>query len=239
MKKWITSNYHYMVPEIDETTKVKANFVSLLSDVKRGIAHIGSSACPVILGPVSLVHFAKITHGTKESLLQDLIPVYAGLLKEISALGVQEIQIQEPALVFADDSLLGLYKSAYPEILPSGPRINMVSFMDDVGDSNYQWLISEPMIHVVSLDFTRGKSFDLIQKYGFPADKVLGAGLVDSRNVWRLQPERSLNLLTQLKAHAVNLRIRKFFLLILHVNCLESTLETAYVFLTYFRLQYF
>ena len=200
-----------MVPEIDETTKVNPNFGSFIADVKRGIAHIGVSAVPVILGPVSLVHFAKISHGSKESLLQDLIPVYAGLLKDIAALGVQEIQIHEPVLVFADSSLLGLFKSAYPDILPSGPRINMVSFMDDIGDSNYQWLISEPKIHVISLDFTRGKSFDLIQKYGFPADKVLGAGLVDSRNVWRVQPEPSLNLLTQLKAQVVNLRIRKFF----------------------------
>ena len=24
MKKWITSNYHYMVPEYDETTKLQA-----------------------------------------------------------------------------------------------------------------------------------------------------------------------------------------------------------------------
>jgi 5-methyltetrahydropteroyltriglutamate--homocysteine methyltransferase len=208
MKKWITSNYHYMVPEIDETTKVNPNFDTFLADVKRGIAHLGKSASPVILGPVSFVHLAKITHGTKESLLQDLISVYSGLLKDIAVLGVEEIQIHEPSLVFADDSLLGLFKTAYPSILPSGPRINMVSFMDDVGDSNYQWLISVPNIHVLSLDFTRGKSLDLIKKHGFPTDKILGAGLVDSRNVWKIQQEPSLDLLNLLSAHAVNVRIQ-------------------------------
>jgi len=208
MKKWITSNYHYMVPEVDETTKCKANFDSFLAGVKLGIDYLGSAACPVVLGPVSLVHFAKITHGTKESLLRDLLPIYKELLKKVAALGVQEIQIHEPALVFAEDSLMSLFKSAYPMILPGGPRINIVSFMEDVGGSNYQWLISEPRFDVISLDFTRGRSLEFVQKYGFPADKILGAGLVDSRNVWKVQPDLVLGQLSQITACVANLRIQ-------------------------------
>jgi len=208
MKKWITSNYHYMVPEIDETTKCQPNFVNFLDDIKRGIKYLGKAACPVVLGPVSFVHLAKITQRTKESVLAEILPFYAGLLNDVAALGIEEIQIHEPALVFADDSLLEFFKASYPRILVNGPRINIVSYMDDIGDSNYQWLISEPKISVISLDFTRGESLKLVRKYGFPKDKILGAGLVDSRNVWKLQPETTQDLAKDLVALVTNVRIQ-------------------------------
>ena len=79
-------------------------------------------------------------------------------MKDAAALGVQEIQTHELAPVFADDSLLDLFKSTHPEILPSGTHVNMVSFMDDVSNSDCQWLILEPRISFLSLDFARGKS---------------------------------------------------------------------------------
>lgn len=199
MKKWITSNYHYMVPEFDESTKLQPNFSGLLADIQRGVDFLGATkATPVVLGPVTLVHLAKISIGTKKGLLENLLPIYTQLLKDIASLGVAEIQIHEPALVFAEDGLLELYRQAYPGILPEGPSINMVSFMDDVGEENYKWLISEPKLSVVSLDFTRGNTLYLIQKYGFPDNMTLGAGLIDARNVWKLQPDTTLKVLRDL-----------------------------------------
>ncbi|GKY96816.1 hypothetical protein MPSEU_000640800 [Mayamaea pseudoterrestris] len=201
MKKWITSNYHYMVPEFDESTKIKADFSTFLSDVERGVKFLGKeTASPVVLGPVSLAYFTKMSCGDKTSLLASLIPEYTKLIAALSALGVHEVQIHEPALVFDDSELLPLFSQAYPAILSaSGPRINMVSFMDDVGEKNYQWLIAQPTIKVLSLDFTRGNNLGLIKKHGFSDDKVLGAGVIDSRNVWKVQPSVVSALLTELK----------------------------------------
>lgn len=211
MKKWITSNYHYMVPEFDASTKIKADFSTFLADVKRGIKFLGkSTAVPVVLGPVSLVYFTKISYGTKELLLAQLIPIYKLLLQDLTSLGVTEIQIHEPALVFAEDHVvLSLLHAAYPDILPTkGPSINMVSFMDDVGETHYQWLRDQPDISVVSLDFTRGRSLELVLKFGFPANKTLGVGVVDGRSVWKVQPDSSLKLLETLKANVKCLRIQ-------------------------------
>ncbi|KAG7345812.1 methionine synthase B12-independent [Nitzschia inconspicua] len=210
MKKWITSNYHYMVPEYDESTVIKPNFELYLNDIKRGIDYLGAqTATPVVLGPVSLVFFTKISHGTDESVLTTLLPHYKNLLATIAELGVAEVQIHEPALVFAEQNISHLLFIAYPAILPKkGPVINLVSFMEDIGDDNYQWAISQAEIGIISLDFTRGYTMDLIHKFGFPQDKTLGVGMIDSRNVWKIQPEKVIEMSDFLKAHVVKFRIQ-------------------------------
>lgn len=216
MKKWITSNYHYMVPEYDETSQIKPDFSAFLTNVKRGKDALGADcATPVILGPVSLARFTKISAkmSTKE-LVQALIPFYADLLKQIAALGFTEVQIHEPALVFAESDLIPLFNLAYPSII-HGPsktlKVNMVSFMDDVGEENYKWLISQPDIHVISMDFSTtrgGKSLDFVSKHGFPADKVLGAGVIDARNVWKVIPSEISPILSMLVSMVKNVRVQ-------------------------------
>jgi len=215
MKKWITSNYHYMVPEVDESLRgeLSSNFSSYLSDVKRGISSLGEKAVPVVMGPVSMIYFCafKFTGAIdiqRLALLEKLLPIYRELLGDIAALGATEIQIHEPALVFADSSLASLFKRAYEgpaSILPAaGPDINMVSFFEDIGESNYKWLISVRGIKIISLDFTRGDNMSLIKENGgFPTDKVLGAGLIDGRNIWKVNPTLVGGILAELSAAGV------------------------------------
>ena len=146
MKKWITSNYHYMVPEFDATSAVKPDFGTFLASVQRGIDKVGvQRAVPVVMGPVSMIHFTKFQDtavNQRDAVMQALVPVYLSLIQSLTDMGIQEIQIHEPALVFDDASLVPYFGLAYPAILPKrgGPRINMVAFMDDVGKNNYQWL---------------------------------------------------------------------------------------------------
>ena len=219
MKKWLTSNYHYMVPEVDETLgDLSSDFSTYLSDIKRGISSLGEKATPVVLGPVSMVHlctfkFAGAIGIQRLALLEKLLPIYRDLMVNIADLGVKEIQIHEPSLVFADTSLAPLFKRAYEgpaSILPAaGPHTNMVSFFEDVGESNYKWLISVPDIKTISIDFTRGDSLSLIKKFGFPADKILGAGLIDGRNVWKVNPTAVGDILSELTATDVaNIRVQ-------------------------------
>lgn len=214
MKKWITSNYHYMVPEFDETSKVAPDFTRFLDDCKRGVASLGADcATPVLLGPVSLVHLTKISASgvTKQSLVSTLLPVYKSLLQELVDLGIQEIQIHEPVLVFNDSSIVPLLQSVYPAMFADNKSltINMVSFMDDVGEENYQWLMSSTNgVRVVSLDFTRGDTLALVKKYGVPQTKILGAGLVDARNVWKVDPNNVLPVLLYLTESRVEFRVQ-------------------------------
>lgn len=218
MKKWITSNYHYLVPEFDATSKVNADFSVFLEDVKRGVKQLGADcATPVVVGPVTMAYltkFASFAPGNeafqRREFLDSILPAYKSLLNEIASLGVSEIQIHEAVLVMEDPELLPLFQKAYPAILPKAgtPAINMVSFMEDVVESHYQWLISVPEFSILSLDFTRGDTLALVNKHGFPKDKVLGAGLIDSRSVWRVDPAVVQPILDTLAGKVETLRVQ-------------------------------
>lgn len=217
MKKWITSNYHYMVPEYDG--KIEPNFDSFLAQVQRGVKVLGGyKAAPVVIGPVTMVYLSKIKafasgflNGEKHKLLEMLLPVYKDLLKKVASLGVKEIQVHEAALVMRDETLLPLFKKAYPFILPEKNAfdvdINMVSFMEDIGDEHYKWLVAIDEVSIVSLDFTRGDTLGLIKRHGFPATKMLGAGLVDSRSVWCTDPKKVVPIIEEIKRHVKTTRI--------------------------------
>lgn len=82
MKKWITSNYHYMVPEFDGT--INADFSSFYAEVGRGLKVLGARcATPVIIGPVTMAYltkFASFSTGYEAqerlSFLVQLLPIY-------------------------------------------------------------------------------------------------------------------------------------------------------------------
>ena len=52
--------------------------------------------------------------------------------------------------------------------------------------SHYEKVIQLPVAGI-GLDFVHGKDENLssLQKHGFPSNKVLGAGIIDGRNIWR------------------------------------------------------
>jgi 5-methyltetrahydropteroyltriglutamate--homocysteine methyltransferase len=218
MKKWITSNYHYMVPEFEDVP-IQPDFSTFTANVSRGIKQLGKDCpTPVVIGPVTIAYltkFASFSAGyekeQRRSFLERLLPIYKDLLNELSEMGITEVQVHEAALVLEEEEeLLPLFKLAYPSILPkSNPMaINMVSTMEDVGKSHYQWLISVPEISVLSLDFTRGSNLAFVEEFGFPSDKTLGAGLVDSRSVWSVNPETIKDVLQRLAKHVSQLRIQ-------------------------------
>jgi 5-methyltetrahydropteroyltriglutamate--homocysteine methyltransferase len=219
MKKWITSNYHYMVPEYEGSSLRPPDFTSFLTSLQRGKAKLGANcATPVVMGPVTMARLARTkSTDTMHSLLNSLIPIYTKLLNTIGDMGFTEIQIHEPVLVFNEDHLLTMFKTAYPTIITSvvaskNVSINMVSFMEDCGESNYQWLIVQPEIHTISLDFSAARSghnLNFVKKYGFPGDKTLGVGIIDARNVWKVLPSEIKSVFSTLKsAKVANIRIQ-------------------------------
>lgn len=215
LKKWFDTNYHYLVPELGDTGKLdKANFTAYLASVQLGLDKLGAgNAVPVVLGPVTLVSLTNFGDSTIQdmsrwNLLSELLPRYTDLLAKIEALGARQVQMQEPVLVLDDDKLLPLFQKAYPNILPDGLDIDIVSYFEDIGDANYQWLVSLEAISKISLDFTRGNNLSLIEKHGFPASKILGAGLIDSRSVWKLDTNKIEPIVGKLKGVVEKLSIQ-------------------------------
>ena len=63
----------------------------------------------------------------------------------------------------------------------------------------YQDFIQMPF-NGIGLDFIEGKeTINLIEKYGFPQDKVLFAGLVNGKNIWKNHFDKTLKTLSVLK----------------------------------------
>ncbi|CAN0165448.1 unnamed protein product, partial [Scytosiphon promiscuus] len=214
MTKFFDTNYHYEVPELQSPVVLQPNFSSYLEAVSRGVQKMGADrTAPVVLGPVTWTHLARhcdaqasedATVALKNQYLEAILPVYADLMGKLAAMGVKEVQLHEPALVMWDSSkhVAAMFQKAYFSdkacpMLPSGVKVNLVTFFEDVGAEAYQWATSLPF-SAISLDFTRGDSLQLLKDYGFPKDKVLGAGIIDGRSPWAFDPTKVVSLVQEI-----------------------------------------
>lgn len=206
MTKWFDSNYHYEVPELNAKTSPKANFASYLSTIKRALAVVGpSKTVPVILGPLTYLSLSKFDGVSFEDVLVQLLPLYSGLLSELAALGIREVQVHEPSLVSAGSEKLVAFlpqvygsKSVTGAIEHADIALNLATYFEEINHDVYKWF-GESNVAAISLDFTRGDNLSVIQKFGFPANKRLGAGIIDGRSVWKFNPETVLTLVGEIK----------------------------------------
>ena len=200
MKKWFNTNYHYLVPEINKDTIIKANFSKLLNEYKEAKS-AGFETRPTIIGPYTFLVLADYKSGaTKDTVLSDVIVAFQTLLKELNQLGVEWLQIEEPALVLDQtEEEKKLFVSIYEELLKSKNNLKILlqTYFGDVRDS-YKEIVKLDF-DGIGLDFIEGRdSLALIQKYGFPKKKILFAGLVNGKNIWRNNYQKTLELLTAL-----------------------------------------
>ena len=200
MKKWFNTNYHYLVPEINKDTTIKANFSKLLNEYKEAKS-AGFETRPTIIGPYTFLVLADYKSGaTKDTVLSDVIVAFQTLLKELNQLGVEWLQIEEPALVLDQtEEEKNLFVSIYEGLLKNKNNLKILlqTYFGDVRDS-YKEIIKLDF-DGIGLDFIEGRdSLALIQKYGFPKEKILFAGLVNGKNIWRNNYQKTLELLTAL-----------------------------------------
>jgi 5-methyltetrahydropteroyltriglutamate--homocysteine methyltransferase len=135
------------------------------------------------VGPVTLVERASKTEN-HDDLVKKLVPLYKELLESLKALGVPEVCIHEPSVVFSKTGYLQKsFEDTYKTLSSVGVNLSLASYFEDVGD-NYKWLTNLP-VNKIHLDFTRGDNIGLIEKHGFPSDKILSAGVVDGRSVFK------------------------------------------------------
>ena len=201
MKKWFNTNYHYIVPEIEDDTEIKlvgTNPFKYYSEAKKD----GIETKPVVVGPFTLLKLARFT-GNKsvDDFVDDTIKAYSELLNELSKLGVNWIQFDEPFLVHdITKEDLTLFDKIYNAVLAKKENIKVLlqTFFGDIRDSYEN--ITKLKFDAIGLDFIEGKeTLNLIEKYGFPKDKILLAGLVNGKNIWRNNYEKTISTLNLLK----------------------------------------
>ena len=201
MKKWFNTNYHYLVPEIDDNTDVKLVGTKPVDELKEA-ASFGIKTKTAIVGPFT---FLKLTRYTGSKNINDFadafVNEYKKLVNTLAAEGAEWIEFDEPFLVHdltAED--IKLFDKIYGEILNAkgSVKILLQTYFGDIRDI-YKNVIALGF-DGIGLDFIEGKeTLNLVKSNGFPSDKLLFAGVVNGKNIWKNNYEKTLLLLGEIK----------------------------------------
>lgn len=196
LTKWFGTNYHYLVPEVGLEPSLDEDFSDFLERLQEARRLLGERAVPIVLGPITLLALSRLEISF-DAALRNLLPKYRHLLEAIKSLGIAEVQLHEPALVWGGvDDLKEHFRNAYNDLSSVGISHNLVTYFDDLGE-HYGWIVQLP-VDVITLDFTAGDNLSLIGAYGWPQDKTLAAGVIDGRNIWRIRPREVFDLIDEL-----------------------------------------
>ena len=206
MKKWFNTNYHYIVPEVEDDTEIKLSGNKPFEQYNEAKS-LGIETKPIVIGAYTLLKLCRFT-GEKSSkdFVDTLISAYQSYVKKAEEAGISWIQFDEPALVRDTDSEdIALFNKIYSAVLSSknSSKVLVQTYFGDVRDI-YEDLIKLPF-DGIGLDFIEGKeTFSLVEKHGFPEDKLLFAGLVNGKNIWRNNYDKTLQTLTRLQKKGIN-----------------------------------
>ncbi|MFR3137755.1 MAG: 5-methyltetrahydropteroyltriglutamate--homocysteine S-methyltransferase, partial [Lachnospira pectinoschiza] len=201
MKKWFNTNYHYIVPEVEDDTVIKLSADKLLNEYKEA-KELGITTKPVIAGPYTVLKLCRFTENKGiDDFLDDFIAAYKELIALCNDNNISWLQLDEPALVYdLSDADKALFNKIYDELLKERGNCNILlqTYFGDVRDI-YEDIINKPFAGV-GLDFNEGrKTFELVEKYGFPAGKLLFAGVVNGKNIWKNNYKKTLDLISSIK----------------------------------------
>mgnify|MGYP002677157392 FL=1 len=156
----------------------------------------------MLIGPFTLLKLIRFTG--KKGILDvkaDFIKVYTEILKKFINLGTQWVQFDEPYLVHdltAND--LRLFQDLYSAILnkKEKTKILLQTYFGDVRD--IYTVLQTLNFDGIGLDFVEGrKTLDLVKEHGFSPVKRLFAGVVNGKNIWKNNYEKTLSILNSLK----------------------------------------
>ncbi|MFE2974941.1 5-methyltetrahydropteroyltriglutamate--homocysteine S-methyltransferase [Streptomyces sp. NPDC059258] len=202
MTKWFDTNYHYLVPELGPDTVFTADSAKQVAEFKEALA-LGLTPRPVLVGPVTYLLLAKAAPGVAAdfeplTLLDRLLPVYAEVLADLRAAGVEWVQLDEPALVQdRTPAELNAAARAYRELggLADRPKLLVASYFGRLGEALP--VLAKAPVDGLALDFTEsgaGNLDDLAAAGGLPGKRLV-AGVVNGRNIWINDYEKSLSVL--------------------------------------------
>lgn len=198
MKKWFNTNYHYIVPQFTADTDVKLAGTKIFDEFVEA-KEDGTITRPVLVGPFTLLQLSEFHGCIKEDFVGVFIEAYARIFKRLEDLGASWIQLDEPSLVKdLDEKELALFKALYEPLLLQKGKLKVLAqtYFGDVRDA-YDVLLKLPF-DGIGLDFVEGRKTSELVERGFDDGKVLFAGVVNGKNIWRNNYQKTLDLLKKL-----------------------------------------
>ncbi|GAB3101186.1 5-methyltetrahydropteroyltriglutamate--homocysteine S-methyltransferase [Isoptericola nanjingensis] len=221
MTKWFDTNYHYLVPEISETTPVSFADHRIVREYAEA-KEAGVTTRPVLVGPVTFLALSKAADEAGEGFhpldrLDDVVAAYADLLRALAAVGVPWVQLDEPALVtdsldvpaerlhaaiasayrtLATDLATATDDTASEDSAGARPAILLTAPFGGLGDDGLAVLAGTD-VDAIAIDLVKGA----VRADPVPGleDKTLVAGVVDGHNVWRADLAAKLDVVESLR----------------------------------------
>ena len=187
MTKWFNTNYHYIVPEISKDSKFSLNSKKVINEYKEA-KELGINTKINLIGPITYLGLSKsVDNSDVFSHINKVVDVYKELLAEISKLD-DEIVVQFDEPLFVKDintKVLSLLKPVYDALanVASNIKIVVTSYFEHSNEAT-KILVNTP-IWAIGLDFIHGnknlETLEVIKN----SNKVLIAGVIDGRNIWK------------------------------------------------------
>lgn len=202
MTKWFDTNYHYIVPEFRKDQKFSPISEKAIKEYNEAKAVVGKAAKPVLLGPVSYLLAGKEKEAgfNRIELIDNLLPVYVKLIKALETDGAEWIQLDEPFLVMdLTDQERKAYEVTYTALRNLFPSLKFIvaTYFECTG-TNIE-LASKLPVDALHLDLVRCPSqlSDILTPAFISSKTILSLGLVDGRNVWKNDFEKSNSFITK------------------------------------------
>lgn len=196
MSKWFDTNYHYIVPELAPDQRFHVDADRLLAQIEEA-GELGAPLKAVLPGPVTYCVLAKSTTPdfNRFELLPAIVQAYEELLAQLGE-RCEWIQLDEPVL--AQDlpaEVKGAFKTAYAPLLKaaSPAKVMLATYFGSIAHNLGELAgLSFDALHV---DLVRApEQLDAVLK-ALPEQARLSLGVVDGRNIWRVDAGKALDLI--------------------------------------------
>lgn len=206
MKKWFTTNYHYIVPEIEDSSTLKLSGTKPFDEFEEA-KNLGILTKPVLIGPYTFLKLARTPEAQEIEITDELVgavaSIYAQIVERFAQLGAQWVQFDEPYLVLdKEGGDITAFEKLYEPILTArsgSVKLLLNTYFGNIGDA-YE-TVNSLGFDGVALDLIEGRDANLaaVEKFGVNEATTLFAGAVNGRNIWRNNYATSLGLIDALR----------------------------------------
>lgn len=200
MTKWFNTNYHYIVPELTTDMRFSLNPQKIIDEYKEA-KELGLKTKVNVIGPVTFLALSKRIDksGDGLDLLPLVLPHYVSLLNKLAGLDDKVfIQFDEPFLV-RDPAprTLDLFRASYDTLcrVNGNLRLIVMTYFDHAVEA--VMALNDIPAYAIGLDFVHGR--ENLHALAHMDGKKLIAGLVDGRNIWKNNYNRTMSLLITIK----------------------------------------
>jgi 5-methyltetrahydropteroyltriglutamate--homocysteine methyltransferase len=200
MTKWFNTNYHYIVPKFYRNQNFYLFSNKIIHEFEESKNILGRASKPVLIGPVSYLLLGKVKDKGLNRLdfLQYLLPVYFEILEKLVPQGLEWIQLDEPYLnMDLSDEEKAAYRYTYNKFHERFPKVKfLVTTYFDALRENIPLALSLSIsaLHIDLIEAPKQLQ-EVLDK--IPESLILSLGIIDGRNIWKNNYEKSVRLINK------------------------------------------